>query len=288
METYRLQYASDLHLETTYIEFDSILKPVGQDLALCGDIGDPFSVRYSEFLKWVSVRWQRVFVLAGNHEYFTTNKDIVISDVDAQIDKVCRRAGNNVFFLQKNLFKIESLKIVIIGATLWSIPDLRRWSLLNDGFLGDPGYRGDYTEIYLKDEYSGKSRPVHPSDITQLCTDHTAFLSRALNPTWGSIPDGWRAIVLTHHMPTFLLNDEKYKDYILKSCYAVSLDHLIKEPVVLWLCGHNHLAKSIRMDSGCLLGLNPLGYKSQHGQTGYSSSAVANVYRENIAILRQD
>jgi hypothetical protein len=286
METYRLQYASDLHLETSNIDFDSILKPVGQDLALCGDIGDPFSVSYSEFLKWASLRWTRVFVLAGNHEYFTKNPNIVMSDVEEQINVVCREAGNNVFFLQKSLFKIDSLKIIIIGATLWTIPDIRRWSLLNDGFLGDPGYRGDYKEIYLKDEYTGKSRTAHPSDITKLCTDHIAFLSRTLNTTWGSIPEGWRAIVLTHHMPTYLLNDKKYKDYELKSCYAVPLDHLLKEPVLLWLCGHNHIAKSLRMDSGCLIGLNPLGYKSQYGQTGFSSSAVVSVYRENIAILR--
>jgi hypothetical protein len=209
-----------------------------------------------------------------------------MSDIETQIYKVCKNAGNNVFFLQKDLFKIEQLKIIIIGATLWTIPDLRRWSQLSDGFLGDPGYRGDYTEIYLKDEYTGKSRSVQPSDIKKLCTEHTAFLTRTLNSTWGKIPDGWRAIVLTHHMPTFLLNDDKYKDHELKTCYAVTLDHLIKEPVVLWLCGHSHSAKSIRTESGCLLGLNPLGYKSEYGKTGFSNSAVVSVYRENIAILQ--
>jgi hypothetical protein len=287
METYRLQYASDLHLGLETPPFNKLLEPVAPDLALCGDIGDPFSNVYYDFIRWVSSRWTRVFLLAGNHEYFSENPDVTMRDTETQIRKVAKSVGNNVFFLQKDIFRIESHKIIVIGATLWTIPDLRRWNLLNDGFIGDPGYRGDYKVIHVKDEYSGKNRPVHPSDITKLCSDHSSFLSRTLNPTWGSIEDGWRVIVLTHHLPTFKVNDLHYKDNILKTCYAVELDSLIKEPVVLWVCGHSHKAIDMRFDSGCLVTLNPLGYKTEYGISGYNIRASVNIYRENIAIVKK-
>jgi hypothetical protein len=35
-----------------------------------------------------------------------------------------------------------------------------------------------------------------------------------------------------------------------------------------------------------MLALNPLGYKSDQGVSGYSPVATAVVYRENIAIFR--
>jgi len=287
METYRLQYASDLHLGPQSPPFNTLLEPVAPELALCGDIGNPFSNIYYDFIKWVSQRWSRVFLLAGNHEYFSDDPNVVMRDVETQIRKVCASVGGNVIFLQKEIYRLDTHKILIVGTTLWTLPELRRWNLLNDGFIGDPGYRGDYKAMFIKDEYTGKGRPAHPSDVTKLCSEHSSFLARLLNPNWGAVEEGWRVIVLTHHLPTFKLNDLYYKDNVLKSCYAVELEELIKEPVVVWICGHSHKALEIRMDSGCLSVLNPLGYKSEYGVTGYSNKAVVNVYRENIAIVNK-
>ena len=287
MDTYQLQYASDLHLNLETAPFNILIEPVAPDLALCGDIGNPFSAVYSNFIKWVSKRWSRVFLLAGNHEYFSENPNIKMEDVEKQIQLVAASAGSNVIFLQKDVYTIDSHKIIVLGSTLWTQPNLRRWDKLVDGFIGDPGFRGEYNAMYKTDEYTGVSRLVHPSDITTLCSDHIAFLTKVLNPNWGSIPAGWRVIVLTHHLPTFLVNDEKQKDNALKSCYAVDLDRLIKEPVVAWLCGHSHVSKEKRMKNGALVALNPLGYKNEAATSGYSRKACIYVYRENLAITRK-
>lgn len=287
MDTYQLQYASDLHLSLETAPFNVLIEPVAPDLALCGDIGDPFSAVYINFIKWVSKRWSRVFLLAGNHEYFSENPDIKMEDVEKQIQIVASSAGSNVIFLQKGVYTIDSHKIIVLGSTLWTVPELRRWDKLVDGFIGDPGYRGEYKAVYKTDEYTGKSRLIHPSDITALCNDHISFFSKALNSTWGSVPEGWRVIVLTHHLPTFLVNDPKFKTNILKTCYAVVLDKLIKEPVVAWLCGHSHSANVARLKNGSLVALNPLGYKNESATSGYSRKACIYVYRENIAISRK-
>jgi len=286
METYRLQYASDLHLKPGSAPFNVLIEPVAPDLALCGDIGDPFSPIYADFIKWTATRWTRVFIIAGNHEYFSENPHILMEDVENQIRLIAEKSGPNVIFLQKEIYTIESHKILIVGATLWSTPSLRHWDLLVDGFIGSPGFRGEYKAIHKLDEYSGLARLIHPSDIIDFCNNHIAFLQNTLHPTWGKVPDGWRVIVLTHHLPTYELN-AAHSSNVLKSCYAVALDNLIKEPVVAWLCGHSHKAGVLRNKSGTLTALNPLGYKKELLTSGYSRKACIYVYNENIAISRK-
>jgi predicted phosphohydrolase len=57
---------------------------------------------------------------------------------------------------------------------------------------------------------------------------------------------GEKAIVMTHHMPTYALIDEKYDREAETNClFATQLDRLICEPVVAWFCGHSHTAKRI-------------------------------------------
>lgn len=293
MENYTLQFASDLHLDPSGGSvFDSLLKPVAKDLALCGDIGDPWSAVYMDFLAWCSVRWERVFLLAGNHEYFTEgpatwgSADKTYSGVEAEIRRVASR-HSNVFFLQEEVYLIDSVKIAIVGATLWTAPALRRWDKMSGSVIGDgPGCRGEYSSIYKRDEYTGKLRTFHPSDITSLYVRQSQFLSRYLNSSWGGVPADYRVIVLTHHLPSLTVVPDEHRDSTLVSCYATALDGLLKEPVVAWICGHSHRGRHIQLDSGCLLALNPLGYKSDQGVSGYSPVATAVVYRENIAIFR--
>lgn len=79
--TTKLQYVSDIHLEThnnnTSTElFKTILKPSAPYLALCGDIGYPGAPLYESFLKYCSDNFEHVFYVAGNHEYYNDSKAI--------------------------------------------------------------------------------------------------------------------------------------------------------------------------------------------------------------------
>jgi len=289
MESYKLQYASDLHLDKDSPPFSVLIEPVAPDLALCGDIGSPWSSVYSDFLKWCSTRWQRVFLIAGNHEYFTSDSTKTYDDTENQIRTVAAGAGSNIIYLQRGSYRIDAYKIIVVGATLWTEPDIRHWDKMSSGVIGYPGYRGEYDAIWMKDEYTGKPRNLHPSDVIQLHLRDREFFKQFLNNTWGSVADmedDWRIIVLSHHLPSFSLNPAKFAGHPLVSCYAVALDDLIKEPIVAWLCGHSHTAMNKRFDAGPIVALNPLGYKSEAGTSGYSRNATVTVYRENIAIAR--
>jgi hypothetical protein len=43
-----------------------------------------------------------------------------------------------------------------------------------------------------------------------------------------------------------------------------------------------------QFDTGTLVCLNPLGYKTEAGRTGYSRVATITVYPENIALFKKD
>jgi len=280
---YSLQYISDIHLEKTVVPFSQLLKPKAQDLALCGDIGDPYSPVYEDFIRWCSSRWSRVFIITGNHEYFLPGPDVkkTVESIDAHIASLCKNIGPNVIFLQKNVYYIDDYKIAIVGATLWTAPDMRIWDRLAPGFIGDPGLRGEYNSIFKRDENTNMMRPYHPIDITSLHLEHKYYISKLL----GSMTPGYRVIVLTHHLPSFTLNDKEFAFHPLRSCYASEQDALLKEPVVAWLCGHSHSPMTARFDSGTLVSLNPLGYATEN-KSNFSQTAHIIVYRENLAIKK--
>jgi len=279
METYTLQYASDLHLNDESPPFHMLLEPVASELALCGDIGNPYTPIYANFLKWCSKHWSKVYLLSGNHEYFNEH---LYTEVDLQIRAIAQDAGPNILFLQNETVTLEKYKIIIVGSTLWSLPAYKKWDKLGVNFIGNPGgKKGEYNAMFTKDEYTGRPRLVHPSDIMSLCLKNIAYIRNILKHS-----DGWRVIILSHHMPSFQLIDEKHKNGDFVTTYAVDLDILMQEPLVAWICGHSHTAKTLRFDTGAVSVLNPLGYKNQVATSGYSRKAVIQVYRENIAIPR--
>lgn len=285
MENYTLQYVSDLHLDNESPPFSMLIQPASPNLALCGDVGKPYSQIYRDFLKWCSERWAKVFIITGNHEYFLDKPDNnkTVEKIDAYIESLCKSIGPNLFFLQKGVFLEDKYKIAIIGATLWSAPNIRHWDKLVDGHIGDPGSKGEYNAIFKPDENTGRLRPLHPVDITSLHMDHRFFISKELGTYAEFVPKDYRVIVLTHHLPTYSLISASFTDYHLHSCYASDQESLLKEPVVAWICGHSHEPKTLRFDfSGTLVTMNPLGYKNQSKEK-YSRTATIVVRRENFA-----
>ena len=63
----RFQYISDIHLEHCQ-QYE--LEPVADYLILAGDIGYPTEPHYETFIEDVSRKFQKVFIVMGNHEYW--------------------------------------------------------------------------------------------------------------------------------------------------------------------------------------------------------------------------
>lgn len=200
-----LQFASDLHLEKR--SFKQI-KPNGDYLALCGDIGNPFSKSYHDFIKDMSCSFDKVFLISGNHEYWQ-NK-YCMSDVD---DKITNLANNfnNVNYLNKSIVDIDDYQI--LGCTLWSSRDI---------------LSVDNSKIRIN------NKNVTINDINNLHYQHVQFINENINKP---------CIVLTHHLPTYQLVETKYRVGTFskfRSLYSSNLENYIREPIYAWLCGHSH------------------------------------------------
>ena len=156
-----IQYLSDIHLEThtndTSISlFEQILKPSAPYLALCGDIGYPGAQLYEPFLKYCSEKFEHIFYIPGNHEYYNDTKAIKYLKTKQYIEKslsedelrrisatfpretreirnqkirdICSKFSN-IHFIDKETYQIPNTNIIVIGCTLWSKLDMNPFTL---------------------------------------------------------------------------------------------------------------------------------------------------------------
>lgn len=114
-DKFKIQIASDLHIENCIHDknnikqlFNTIIHPSAPTLALLGDIGvvGDNSINgyqaYKDFLLEASDRFERVIVIAGNHEYYSTEDlKISYSTIEELINNICA-SRRNLYFLQRN------------------------------------------------------------------------------------------------------------------------------------------------------------------------------------------
>jgi len=233
-----LQYISDLHLE--YREELPIIPPVSENLALLGDIGNPFNINYNQFIKYASNNWNNVFLITGNHEYWQEKYNI--QEVNDKIKNITS-TYNNVHFLNNETFQLNNF--VICGTTLWS-----RILARKDIIMGDDLYIKYNTEL------------ITHAQINQIHQESVDWLKNTIHQ---SIINKKQLLVLTHHLPSYELIVDQFKTGRFAKYhdrFASDLDYLIKDPVKVWLCGHSHI--TIEKDiNNVLVAINAFGHKQQ-------------------------
>lgn len=249
----QFQFASDLHLEFVTGTIDQIIEPSAPYLALLGDIGYPFSDIYQEFIGWCSKMFTKIFIISGNHEYYVQHISArpTMNEIDNQIQKVCSLYPN-VIFLNNSLCQLTD-DIIILGTTLWSfIPPNDRPIIKH--------FMNDYRNIYALND-TGKHRIlVTPVDTTSIHVENVKWLNEQLNQHTNKT-----IIVLTHHLPSFKLINEKYANEPSNSGFASNLDHLMENHtnIKYWLCGHTHSCAKVMIGSTTCL-INPCGYPGEN------------------------
>lgn len=230
----KIQYVSDIHLEF-YSKTPKII-PVADILVLAGDIGYPYSKIYTQFLKEMNTIFKKVFLITGNHEYYT-DKDIEV--VDEQIQNIIHIHNlKNISFLNCSYEDYEGYRF--IGATLWS-------------FINNPSYTiNDITQIKnFSIEFNNELHELHKEYIKDTIEEST-------------LP----VIIITHHIPSFRLIDKEFLTETLKpynQCFASNCESLMKEPVAVWIYGHTHKENTSVINSINVL-CNPLGYPSERNK----------------------
>ena len=216
-----MQIASDIHLEFhDDRRFRDIIKPVEPVLALLGDIGSAVDRdgRYRRFLVSASVAFEKVLVIAGNHEYYGLS-------IDAGNEKMRKMVSNleNVYFLDNETVKIDD-ETIVFGSTFWShIP--------SDMENGVRKYVNDYRKIIGLTVQ--KTNDMHKAAIDAL-TKVLDELSESGN--------NMNVIVLSHHAPTFLkTSSPEYEGNDTNCAFATNLEHIMKNnQLKVWCYGHTH------------------------------------------------
>jgi len=173
----RLQYLSDLNLESKPSKFKRLLKPNGEILILAGNIGRPGMRIYDQFLHWCTKRFPYVILVPGNMEYYQNT----LGNANNKLQRLCKKYG--IYLLDKDLLEIPEWNLVIIGSTLWpKIPEEEMFEALK--------YNKDFREIWgfslsIEEELHLKGKKWLESQIK---------FYRIKNPEYA-------IVVVTHHQP---------------------------------------------------------------------------------------
>jgi predicted phosphodiesterase len=209
-----IQYTSDLHLEryATQPAYESILKPVAPYLALAGDIGHPQQLK--DLFAWASPQWDRIFYVAGNHEYYGASYEERFQELQALV-----KPYENLHFLHPSnpSYFCEAENVAVVGSTLWSeVSPFGNWNRVTD------------------------YRAIRGATVESLNVLHRAEKS-ALDAEirhWTNL--GAQICVITHHLPSFRLVHTRFATSTINDCFASASDALLRPPVRLWIYGHSH------------------------------------------------
>lgn len=235
----QIKVISDIHLEYyTDYNFFSIIEPDSTSiLCLLGDIGNPFSDLYKKFIEWCSKNFYRVFIIAGNHEYYNSS----IEKSNSKITDVC--SFYNTHFLNNSSFIINDK--IFIGTTLWSfIPDKYKDTIQTS--------INDYK--YIENFNYETCNKLHIESINYIKSIIEKFKYTH------------RIIILSHHSP-LLENTSKSHLEKLDTNYAFSSDQTeLMKDVEFWLYGHTHfnnINNQLKYNNTTLIS-NQVGYSKEY------------------------
>ena len=293
----KIQIASDLHLE--FIRgrtpnLDEVLTPSAPVLALLGDIhvmGAPHHAEgYGTFLKECASRFERVLLLAGNHEFYTDPAaPVTYEEVIVHLRALAGRCGDHVSFLHNETAEISvegsgggRYSVLVYGSTLWtSIPR-------NQTVEGAPPDRAaesvefkmmDFRKVYVKGE-GVKPRLLEVRDTKNW---HALAVEGLLAAAADATRRKLNLLVLTHHAPLMRgTSAPEHEGGALQSGFATDLSHVMakERSICAWAYGHTHFNTDFVM-SGVRVLSNQRGYDTTGLAglaAGYDPSKVLSVH----------
>ena len=229
------QIASDLHIEISVENLDPAdsITPTADILILAGDIGSLYKMEQLQcFLGKISLMFQAVLYIPGNHEFYT------IPDTQPLSYKALEKRLQSLELSIKNLHilnrgSVRIGDICIAGCTLWSNPQCT----VPPFIVRIPEFNTvTYTQRHKKDlRYIEK--------MIKYCHK-----------------EKYKLLIVTHHPPSYqaLQGAKKKKQFM--SLYASDLDDLLdKKNALVWVCGHTHKNIDVTTEKGCRLVSNQKG-----------------------------
>lgn len=232
---------SDIHLEWEKT-FRAENKSNADVLIVAGDTSEWYNkYLFRSFLLKALQEFEDVIFILGNHEYYMGE----ISQVQHEINQFAAEY-KNLHFLNNNTFIKDN--VLFIGTTLWT--DLNK---------------GDY----FAQQISKRSLNDY-NYIIGLNTDwwmqENRIAKNYIQNTIANIHQSLIPVVITHHSPSFITLDPRYKNNIeLNYSYnCTDLDNFIlNSNIKYWFYGHTHCSQKNDMNGTSLI-CNPKGYGKEN------------------------
>lgn len=250
-----IRYMSDLHLEFIKPEnIEEFIKQIPSGIneicILAGDIGNPCESNYDIFMNFISKNFKKTFVIPGNHEYYNETK--TIQETNIFLEEYFQQF-NNISFLN-NSYEIYDNNC-FIGTTLWSK-------------ITDPRYK--INDVYHIPDFDY----IKYNILNSLSID---FLEKTVN-------SNKNCIVITHHMPSESLIDEKYKTIDTKpynQWFYSNMDKFIatkktKKLIKCWIYGHTHAPSDVIINNIPFL-CNPIGYPDENENINFQKTITIDI-----------
>lgn len=212
------QYCSDLHLEfwenRDFLE-EPPLQPKADTLLLAGDIV-PFEImhKYDYFFDFISDNFDSVYWLPGNHEYY-------YADAAKWTGPLHEKIRSNVSLVNNVVAWHGDVKLIF--STLWS----------NISRANEIHVQGSVNDFRLI-KFNGHR--FSPADFNRLHVDSLTFIRDEIGREYPG-----KAVVISHHVPTFFHYPEKYKGDQLNEAFGVELfDFIEHSGIKYWIYGHHH------------------------------------------------
>ena len=214
----KFQYLSDVHLE---MGNRIPLTRSAEHLILAGDIGNPFSSTYSDFINNVSLMYKHVFIIAGNHEFYDTKQKRSMPETHEQIAsviKVNQSSKANVHYLNNTAYHFPNSDISVFGTTLWThIPDCHKENI--ESSINDYNCIPDFS-VELNNQ-------LHQEAVYALKDHICAYPDRK-----------W--IVVCHHLPQTRLVLPMYQGLSINAAFATDVPIFDDDRIVAVVYGHTH------------------------------------------------
>lgn len=215
----KIQYCSDLHLEFTsnskWIK-ENPIKPVGEILLVAGDtyyLGENFQKH--EWFDYASDHWEQVFLIPGNHEFYSGFDANICLETDVEI-----KIRDNVYLINNTVREIGNVRYVF--STMWSKVEREIGAIF--------GGLNDFRLIQVN------NRKLNIETYNQLFDVSWNFLQSEINRK-----TSLHKIFVTHHLPSEQCNLPKYKRSILNEAFCIDkTEDILNSDIDAWIFGHSH------------------------------------------------
>lgn len=259
----KFQLISDLHLEF-YKRFELVphIEKHASNLIVAGDLGKPFSPIFKEWINWASSKWDNVYYVAGNHEYYNHRKHY--DKINLELESI---DIPNFHFLNRRIIQIND-NLAIAGCTLWS-------------HITNPTIQfrmNDYNKIRKKIKIPFKDRileQVHTIDKNVTNNFHKEDKEWIINNV---LPLKCDVIMITHHAPLYDgIAPSGYEGSVINQAYGTNMTDIIEgSPIKYWCYGHCHCKREFILNNGNTKVIsNAYGYPDE--KTGYEFDCTIKV-----------